>query len=72
MVVFEYLVTLDKELFYIWRKETRVGVKILFFLNRYVVLAYASVGALTDILTEVSGLRYPINVKCTERFLEQQ
>lgn len=57
---YEYLITLDRELSYIWTKETSLTIKITFFVNRYVGLAYACLSALSDIVVHVSNA-VPLN-----------
>lgn len=57
LIVYEYLVTFDDELAFIWRSQARksTGMRILFCLNRYLALGVAIIGAISDMVPRVSS-----------------
>lgn len=58
LVLYEYLVTFDDELAFIWRSppaRKSTGLQILFCLNRYIALGVAIIGAISDMVPRVSS-----------------
>lgn len=53
LATYEYFITFAREFSCIWTKKTNLGVKILFFMNRYVFLVYVWLGALSKVLVHV-------------------
>ncbi|EKM58263.1 uncharacterized protein PHACADRAFT_252460 [Phanerochaete carnosa HHB-10118-sp] len=54
LVIYEHIITLDMEFTYIWRKGTGRGVRLLYSINRYAVLAYAIIGYWSSLVPKVN------------------